>query len=619
MNLLTYFLSYITNSPKKIFLAFFLCFSFLTGLSQNQKTADSLKHIYYSDKQKANDLKLLEDIAINETKPDSSLKYSEILISHAVTDSNLTMTYRGYIQKGAALRMKGDYEKALEALFTGMEYVLRANKAVDVASLYIAIGNVYSLNENSSNADLYYKKGLEIFRKEKDSVLLGKALYNAGDEFIRTDRLEIAENYTQEAAAIFDRIGFPIGKAYCLGNLGRIFARAGNDVQAEQYLNNAINLLEDFEDFNAISVYLTYMADLYMEKGDEEKALAYAERSLDLARKHNLKDQISASNFKLSQLYEAVGDSARSYKYYKDYITFRDSVTNLESIRKMADLRTNFEVSQKQNEVDLLNQQRRYQKNIVVAAVIAVGLFMLLAVGLYRRNNFIRRTNLIIQREKNRSEHLLLNILPEETAAELKKNGKVQAKRFENVSVLFTDFESFTNYSESLSPEELVKSVDFYFSKFDKIVEKHGLEKIKTIGDSYMCAAGVPFPVPDHAERLILAAREMLDFVLEAKQQKQDRGVRFDIRLGINSGPVIAGVVGLKKFAYDIWGDTVNIASRMEACSETGKINISENTYKLIKDKYKCEYRGEIEVKNKGKMKMYFVTGILKEKSVDVV
>ncbi|MFZ0490534.1 MAG: adenylate/guanylate cyclase domain-containing protein, partial [Salegentibacter sp.] len=295
---------------------------------------------------------------------------------------------------------------------------------------------------------------------------------------------------------------------------------------------------------------------------------------------------------------------------------FRDSVTNLESVRQMADLRTNFEISQKQTEVDLLNQQKKNQKNIVIATIIALVLIILLAFGLYRRNRFIRRTNLIIEKEKNRSEHLLLNILPEETAAELKNSGKVQAKRFEEVSVLFTDFKSFTHYAENLTPEELVESVDFYFSKFDSIVEKYGLEKIKTVGDSYMCAAGVPFPVQDHAERLIFAALEMVAFVNEAKEEDKDRRARFEIRLGINSGPVIAGVVGSKKFAYDIWGDTVNIASRMEACSETGKLNISENTYLLIKDKFECEYRGEIDVKNKGRMKMYFVNKACEEKLV---
>ena len=202
---------------------------------------------------------------------------------------------------------------------------------------------------------------------------------------------------------------------------------------------------------------------------------------------------------------------------------------------------------------------------------------------------------------------MLLNILPEQTAEELKDKGKVQAKRFDSVSVMFTDFKGFTAYSDKLSPEELVDSIDFYYSKFDDIIEKHGLEKIKTVGDAYMCAGGLPFPTPDHPVKMLEAALEIAEFVKESKKLDPDDMTRFDIRIGINTGPVVAGVVGNKKFAYDIWGDTVNIASRMESNSEPGKINISENTYQLIKDQFKCTYRGEIEAKNKGMMKMYFV------------
>ena len=192
----------------------------------------------------------------------------------------------------------------------------------------------------------------------------------------------------------------------------------------------------------------------------------------------------------------------------------------------------------------------------------------------------------------------------------LKESGKVVAKRFESVTVLFTDFEGFTQYAENLSPEKLVESVDYYFSKFDAIIEKYDLEKIKTLGDSYMCAGGLPFPTEDHAYKMILVAQEILEFVQHSNRENPLNHTRFNIRIGINTGPVVAGVVGTKKFAYDIWGDTVNIASRMESNSAPGKINISENTFAIIKDSFDCEYRGEVEVKNRGMMKMYFVNGV---------
>jgi len=222
----------------------------------------------------------------------------------------------------------------------------------------------------------------------------------------------------------------------------------------------------------------------------------------------------------------------------------------------------------------------------------------------------VKETNLIIEKEKDRSEKLLHNILPEETALELKENGKVKAKKFESVSVLFTDFKGFTHFAKDLSPEELVNSVDFYFSKFDEIMEKYGMEKIKTIGDAYMCAGGLPFATEDHAVKMIMAAFEIAEFIEDAKKSLEKGITFFDIRIGINTGPIVAGVVGIHKFAYDIWGDTVNVASRMETLSTPGRINISENTYELVKEVFTCKYRGEIEVKNRGMMKMYFVNGI---------
>ena len=246
----------------------------------------------------------------------------------------------------------------------------------------------------------------------------------------------------------------------------------------------------------------------------------------------------------------------------------------------------------------------------MAATGIALFLIGLLAFGLFRRNKFINRTRVIIEDERNKSDKLLRNILPEETAQELKRSGKVEAKRFESVTVLFTDFKDFTKYSENLTPEKLVKSIDFYFSRFDEIIEKYGLEKIKIIGDSFMCAGGLHFDTTDHALKMTLASFEMLQFVEDTKLINNSEIAHFDVRIGINTGPVVAGVVGTKKFAYDIWGDTVNVASRMESTSKEGKINITENTYRLIKDYFVCKYRGQIEVKNKGCMKMYFVNSI---------
>jgi class 3 adenylate cyclase/ketosteroid isomerase-like protein len=215
--------------------------------------------------------------------------------------------------------------------------------------------------------------------------------------------------------------------------------------------------------------------------------------------------------------------------------------------------------------------------------------------------------------EKERTENLLLNILPADIAEELKIYGKSDAKDFEQVSILFTDFKEFTQISQKLTAQELVAEINYCFKAFDEIVGRHGIEKIKTIGDSYMAAGGLSQSTADAARRTILAALDMTDLILERRQYNIDRGKEpFEMRAGIHTGPVVAGIVGVKKFQYDIWGDTVNTASRMESNGQIGRVNISESTYQLIKDDpaFVFEYRGKIPAKGKGEINMYFVNKV---------
>ena len=212
-----------------------------------------------------------------------------------------------------------------------------------------------------------------------------------------------------------------------------------------------------------------------------------------------------------------------------------------------------------------------------------------------------------LQQEKKKSDTLLLNILPKEVADELKEKGISTAQFYENVTVLFTDFVNFTEAGERMSPQQLVDELHACFKAFDEITGRYNVEKIKTIGDAYLAVAGLPTADPQHAENVVKAAIEINSFMQDrlAKSGKST----FEIRIGIHSGSVVAGIVGVKKFAYDIWGDTVNTAARMEQNSEAGKINISQTTYELVKDKFTCEYRGEIDAKGKGALKMYYVNG----------
>ncbi len=218
-----------------------------------------------------------------------------------------------------------------------------------------------------------------------------------------------------------------------------------------------------------------------------------------------------------------------------------------------------------------------------------------------------------LTKEKQKSDELLLNILPLETAEELKSTGEAKAKYYDSVTVLFTDFKDFTSISENMSANELVTELHHCFSRFDNIIRKYNMEKIKTIGDSYMCVAGLPIKNTTHPFDAVNAAVEIRDCMLSYNKEKEANGdVGFDVRIGIHTGPVVAGIVGVNKFAYDIWGSTVNTASRMESGGVPNKINISSSLYDIIKDKYDCTLRGNFMVKGLGEISMYFVNGIKK-------
>lgn len=588
--------------PKAYYLliSFFCVIPWLVS-AQDQKLADSLFRIYQQDTLAGTaKLELLRNLAFNEVRDlNRALRYAEELISLSASGKNYIYLHRGYFQKGNKKRLFGDLEEALDAYIKSSEFAKKANFVSGEGTAYGAIGDIFSISDNHRNAMLYYDKAIATLRKTDDPIALGSAISNAGDEFLNNKLYDSALSYFRESGLIFEKANYLIGKAYSLGNIGMVYANQGKNILAEKNINEAIQMLEEQEDYYPICVYLISMADIYLEKGDRQIAGVYAMRSLKLAQQYQLKEQIGDANLKLSVLYEKAGNPGESFKYYKNHIAYRDSVNNIKSVQKMADLRTDFEVSQKQIEVDLLSQEKRNQRVMLISVLVILGLTTVLLITLY----WYYRS---ISREKKKSESLLLNILPAETARELKLSGKVNAVRFDQVTVLFTDFVQFTRIAEQVEPEQLVRSIDYYFKGFDEITTKFGLEKIKTVGDSYMCACGLPTVNKTHARNVIQASLEMIGLV-KNELLATDGLSHFEVRIGVHTGPVVAGIVGIKKWQYDIWGDTVNIASRMESLSNPGRINLSENTYNEIKDEFPCEFRGEIEVKHHGIMKMYFL------------
>ncbi|MCC7502984.1 MAG: adenylate/guanylate cyclase domain-containing protein, partial [Flavobacteriales bacterium] len=352
------------------------------------------------------------------------------------------------------------------------------------------------------------------------------------------------------------------------------------------------------------------------ERGEHLKALALYDSAETFALEAGDLDLLVRIEKGFAIHLGQLGRHAEAMEHMQQHVHYKDSLLNIEKVRSMADMQEKYESEKKAREITGLKadklsaaldkaQLQRTRNIYLFAAIVVLGL----AGALWGRLRITQRARKAIQKEKDVSEGLLLNILPEEVAAELKLNGAAEARQFDRATVLFTDFKGFTALSELLTPSDLVAEIDHCFKAFDGIVDARRIEKIKTIGDAYMAAGGLPDPAHGSPADVVLAALELQDFMTAYATQRRSEGrPYFEMRVGVHTGPVIAGIVGVKKFAYDIWGDTVNTASRMESSGAVGCVNVSGATYALLQNdaRFRFEARGMVAAKGKGDMQMYF-------------
>ncbi len=402
-----------------------------------------------------------------------------------------------------------------------------------------------------------------------------------------------------------------------IANLGAMKMMLHETDSAEYYyrvgLRNALSQGQE----NRVAIgysnlaYLMQTRKLYLRAAQlADSGIGHAMAAGDLPMQVKLRQRSSIN-------YGKLGDYQRAFDYAIQYSDLNDSLLNTEKVKSMSEMQTKYESEKKAKEIlglradmldaALVKSRLKRTRNIYLFSGLGV---LGLSVGLWNTLRRTRKSRTAIQKEKDISEGLLLNILPEQVAEELKRKGYADAQHFDQATILFTDFKGFTQMSEKLSPAELVGEIDTCFKAFDGIISAAGIEKIKTIGDAYMAAGGLPVPTEDNAHAVVRAALAMNDFMRSRKAQLEAEGkLYFEMRVGIHTGPVIAGIVGVKKFAYDIWGDTVNIASRMESSGEVGMVNISESTYALIKEAPDLRFtpRGMVQAKGKGELAMFFV------------
>jgi adenylate cyclase len=378
------------------------------------------------------------------------------------------------------------------------------------------------------------------------------------------------------------------------------------------YYERSLQLYEELGLKKGMSISLKNIGDIYKDQGKLKEALQYLNKSMTIAQALSAPDRIRDAAGVLKEIYKTQNEGMKAMEMFELEIQMRDSIQSEEAKKGLIKMELEHEYVKKELIAEQEHQKEIYEKNKTRNYLAGGGLLaLIMAGGVLTRLRYVRKAKSIVEKEKDRSESLLLNILPYEVAEELKEKGHSDATLIDEVTVIFTDFKGFTAMSEQVTPKELVADLHACFSEFDHICEKYGIEKIKTIGDSYMAAGGLPTINQTHATDVVKAALEMAAVVENGKAEKIAQNLPyFEMRLGAHTGPVVAGIVGVKKFQYDIWGDTVNIASRMESSGEVGKVNISQFTYELIKDNsdFTFESRGKLEAKGKGEIEMYFVS-----------
>ncbi|MFH0866619.1 MAG: adenylate/guanylate cyclase domain-containing protein [Bacteroidota bacterium] len=566
--------------------------------------------------------------------------YNSLTVAQAVRDSSRVAKLMGNI--GVIYYNQGYFSKALDLYFKSLKIRESMNDMEGAARVYGNIGVVYDSKRDYEKSLEYYNKSLEIQKEIGDKKGFASSLINIG-QLYRTmgDKKKAIENLLL-ALKINTEIENKNGISACLQNIGDYYIDEKNYSKALEYFLKADELNSELNDKKAQASTLGLIGDIYFAQNNYTKALEQYQKSVDVATEIGIKDQLKEDFKHISEVYIKMGNYEMAYEYQKQYSDIKDSIYTEESINQIADMQTKYETEKQEEEIKLLKKEtelkdlRISRGNLYMFFVAGICVLILILGSLtfyaYRQNKKAKKILEIqnreiieqkeeitlskaeLEKEKTKSDSLLLNILPYDTAEELKTKGYSTVQHFQNVSVMFTDFVDFTRITESLKPSELVEELNIFFYRFDEIITRYNLEKIKTIGDSYMCASGMHSGDSDSTRKIILAAFELLNYVNERNTEKKKNGdLLWEIRIGIHTGDVIAGVVGKKKFAYDIWGDTVNTASRMESSGAVGKINISGNTFNRIQNFFNCEYRGKIDVKNKNNIDMYFVESIKNE------
>ncbi len=594
-----------TNSFFNFFLILCLLLLSTKNVSANNQTDDLNASITKSDS------------LIKAMMKSTSMKkhfYDEIqyILKVSKLSSNKQKEADGYYLLGKYFfNYNNNLEKATHFFLLSYSIYDSIKNNVGLMRINLQLGLVQYSIKDYNNALNYFNKITN--NREVDNSQKATATYLSALCYSELNDFNKAIIYFNRAIELYKMLNNQTGIKMCEMFKGKMFINKREYKRAALHLKNTIGTPKTKTDSFSFSPAYAFISTAYYHLNNFDESIKNALIAYQFTKDiDGSMIYVKESLTSLHKSYVALGKHELAYIYLNELTSVNDSVLNLDILNGISKIKSQYEYQQKLNQDKLIQvkkdlkikQEIAFQNQIRNSLGIGLIGILSFSIIIYIQRNRIRR-------EKSKSDDLLFNILPKDVAEELKLKGNTEAKLYENVTVLFTDFSSFTEISTQLSPAELVKLINELFSEFDTIMMKHGIEKIKTIGDSYMAVGGLNLENSNNAIQVINSALEIQNYLQKIKEEKKKNNLPyFEARIGIHTGPVVAGVVGLKKFSYDVWGDTVNTASRMENACEVGKINVSETTYQAAKNQFSYEYRGNVQVKSKGYLNMYYVSVI---------
>jgi adenylate cyclase len=629
-----------------------ICFSLLfhaSVFSDNQGIKDSLNRIISNTNEDTAIVLSYIELTFQTSSLDTALFFAEKALEISKESEYSFGEMYACFRLARLYEFKGNYDKALHYYLRKEKIAIETEKIEENKGIYADIGAMYYMKGDWEKSVLYYQKGLRLSESVQDSNSISMFLNNIGIVYNSWKRPEKALEYYFKAIALDQLLGKERNMAVIYNNIGLLYLDTDELDSAEKYIDKSLFIKKKYDDTRGIAISLANLGNISFLKKEYNEALQYQEEALEkykapeatedialtmnniaaiyaqfgqytkaLKLSHEALDMVKSVDYPdlhlsiyetLSETYALKKDFQNALKYNKLHHAVKDSIFTLEKNQQLEEIETKYQTEKKEQQIKLQKtelakkdaevKKQKAQRNIFIISFILILLFAIYVIISLRR----------LGKEKAKSERLLLNTLPLKVVNDLKQNGTTKPESFTDVTVYFSDVVGFTNMSTQLEPKKLIDELNDIFTAFDDIMERNHCERIKTIGDAYLAVCGMPDKNDNHATHMLRASLEIKDY-LEKRNQGQE--IQWRIRIGLHSGKVVGGIVGVRKYIYDVFGDTINTASRMESNSEPMRINISDVTYQLVKDgfsdrKLSFSKRDPIEVKGKGVMDMYFV------------